>query len=81
MLNGKIVAPLMRCTTSDGKDATYPKGQHFSVYVHKNKYGGYDTDDPANVCATKEVVSFEMDFFFQRSNAPTTYLTGSCKYF
>ncbi len=72
--------PLIRCTTFDGKDATYPKGQHFSVHVHKDKkYGGYDPDDPANVYTTKEVVSFEMDFFFQRPNAPTTYLTGNCQ--
>ena len=71
--------PLIRCTTFDEKDATYPKGQHFFVHIHKDKYGGYNPDDSANVYTTKEVVSFEMDFFFQKPNAPTTYLIGNCQ--
>ena len=71
--------PLIRCTTFDGKDATYPKGQQFFVRVHKNKDGLYYYDDPANVYTTKEVVSFQMDFFFQKPHAPTTYLTGNCQ--
>ena len=71
--------PLIRCTTFGGKDVTSPKGQPFFVRVHKNKDGLYDYNDPANVYTTKEVVSFQIDFFFQKPNVAPTYISGSCQ--
>jgi hypothetical protein len=70
--------PLVRCKIFGGKDTTYPKGKQFFVASHKEGLG-YALSDPANSFITKEVVSFQMDFFFQKPNSPTTYLTGNCQ--
>ncbi len=68
--------PFVRCKIFNGKDTTYPQGKPFFVTIHKEGLG-YRLSDPANSYTTKEVVSFQMDFFFQKPNSPTTYLTGS----
>ncbi len=70
--------PFVRCQIFNGKDTTYPEGKPFFVTIHKEGLG-YRLSDPANWYTTKEVVSFQMDFFFQKPNSPTTYLTGSCQ--
>jgi hypothetical protein len=70
--------PLVRCKIFGGKDAMYPKGKQFFVAVHQDGLG-YRFNDPANLYTTKEVVSFQMNFLFQKPNSPTTYLTGSCQ--
>ena len=59
--------PLAMCTIFEGQDTTYPGGKQF------------DLDNATKSYTAKEVVSFQMEFFFQKPNAPTTYLTGSCQ--
>jgi hypothetical protein len=68
--------PLVSCQIFNGKDATYPGGKQLAI--HKESFG-YLQNDPAHSYITKEVVSFSMQFFFQKPNAPTTYLTGGCQ--
>jgi hypothetical protein len=71
-------APFVRCKIFDGKDTPYLGGKQFFVAIHKEGLG-YRLSDPANSYIAKEVISFQMDFFFQKPNSPTTYLTGSCQ--
>ncbi len=70
-------APLVGCKIFASQDTTYATGKKY--FVNNDGTGNrYALNNDANWYLAKEVVSFHINFFFQKPNALTTYLTGQC---